>query len=216
MAKQSKKNLLMSSLKKGKARLDQENPKVEVIEEMATSIEKRVGEDPAPEVQAEAPQAAKAVAAPEPVSIPAATPEVVAAPVEVPKPKTKTRSSAPKRPVKTVAKEEEPLTPLSILLPEDLQDEIKFHLLRTKEFRFMKDYFAHLVQLDLGMILGKKRPKVKRDKELDAEAKLTQTTLYFTEEVKLAMNIKVLKERKQLKSMKHYIIELVKRDLGIV
>lgn len=211
MAKQSKKNLLMSSLKKGKARLEQEAPKAEVIEEMATSIEKRVGEEPTPEAPAEV---EAVVQTPKTDTGQQAT-VPPAAPVTTPKPTPKVKAKAPRKVEQMDEKEEEPLSPLSILLPEDLQDEIKFHLLKTKEFRFMKDYFAHLVQLDLGMIRGKKRSRPKRTKELDPDAKLTQTTLYFTEEVKLAMNIKVLRERKQLKSMKHYIIELVKRDLGI-
>ena len=212
MAKQSKKNLLMNSLKKGKARLEQETPKAEVIEEMASSIEKRVEDDPEPEGKTEAPAAVPDMPAPKEKEIPTAVSKTAA----TSKAKPKAQSSAVKKTDIGDQKEEEPLSPLSILLPEDLQDEIKFHLLKTKEFRFMKDYFAHLVQLDLGLIRGKKRPRPKRTKELDPAARLTQTTLYFTEAVKLAMNIKVLRERKQLKSMKHYIIELVKRDLGIV
>lgn len=212
MAKQSKKNLLMSSLKKGKARLEQAPPKAEIIEEMASSIEKRVEENPTPETSTtEEPKAEQATISAEREE-PVATPQPIAPPI----PKPKAKPAATKKVEKVEEKTEESLSPLSILLPEDLQDEIKFHLLKTKEFRFMKDYFAHLVQLDLGMIRGKKRTRPKRTKELDPHAKLTQTTLYFTEEVKLAMNIKVLRERKQLKSMKHYIIELVKRDLGIL
>ena len=196
MAKQSKKNLLINSLKKGKERLGQEVPAPEVVEETATSIEKRIEEKPV---------AAKAKPA-------AATTRQRKAPVPNVQ---KAPHAKPAKPVAKVEKPAEQLTPLSILLPEDLQDEIKMHLLKTKEFRFMKDYFSHLVRLDLGMLGGKKRPSVKRTKVLDPAARTTQTTLYFSEAVKLAMNIKVLQERKQLKSMKHYIIELAKKDLGI-
>ncbi len=196
MAKQSKKNLLINSLKKGKERLDQALPAPEVVEETAVSIEKRVEEPPL----VEEPKPALSTAR------------------QRTKPAAKAQRSAvakPKKPAPTVEKSEEQLSPLSILLPEDLQDEIKMYLLKTKEFRFMKDYFSHLVRLDLGMIRGKKRPTAKRTKVLDPTTRTTQTTLYFSEEVKLAMNIKVLQQRKQLKSMKHYIIELAKKDLGI-
>lgn len=196
MAKQSKKNLLINSLKKGKERLDQEVPAPEVVEETAASIEKRIEETPV---------VAKAKPA-------AATTRQRKTPATKAQKAPRAKSA---KPVSKVEKPTEQLTPLSILLPEDLQDEIKMHLLKTKEFRFMKDYFSHLVRLDLGMLGGKKRPTPKRTKILDPATRTTQTTLYFSEEVKLAMNIKVLQERKQLKSMKHYIIELAKKDLGI-
>lgn len=197
MAKQSKKNLLINSLKKGKERLDQALPAPEVVEETAVSIEKRVEEPPLDEE-------------PKPT---------LSTTRQRRKPAAKAQRPAvakPPKPTPTVKKSEEQLSPLSILLPENLQDEIKMYLLKTKEFRFMKDYFSHLVRLDLGMIRGKKRSTAKRTKVLDPTTRTTQTTLYFSEEVKLAMNIKVLQQRKQLKSMKHYIIELAKRDLGIV